>query len=379
MKKVVFMALIAITMMACNQKPSYQISGTVDDESMNGKIVYLYSTIDRERTTVDSTIVKEGAFELKGEQAEPQLMSLGFSQKDLNMKKLKNFYPIQGGFNPYEVTFVLDNNPVEVQLNLRSSVAGIAENNDYMALLKQLRQTFSMLPKISEMMRSKTNTAEQKAEIEHQYDALDQQASTLVTTYIKSHLNKLTAAKLFLDYRYSLKDQIQNEILAEAGDTFKAYPMMDRQIEHLNKLNKVAIGKKYIDFELNDLKGNPTKLSNYVGKHKVVLVDFWASWCPPCIRSIPGLLKMYKTYHKKGFEIVGVSLDQNQKDWENKVKELKITWPQMSDLKGWNNAGSQLYAVNSIPHLLLIDKDGTIVARNLHGEELEAKIKELLK
>ncbi|MCK9342504.1 MAG: AhpC/TSA family protein [Massilibacteroides sp.] len=379
MKKVVFMALIAITMMACNQKPSYQISGTVDDESMNGKIVYLYSTSDRERTAVDSTIVKKGAFKLKGEQAEPRLMTLGFSQKELNMKKLKDFYPIQGGFMPYEATFVVDNSKIEVQLKSRSTIAGIVENNDYMALLKQLRQTFSTLPEISEMMHSKTNTEEQKAEIERKYEALDQQASTFVTSYIKAHLNKLTAAKLFLDYRYSLEDKIQNEILAEAGEMFKAYPMMDRQIEHLNKLNKVAIGKKYIDFELNDLKGKPIKLSDYVGKNKVVMVDFWASWCPPCIRSIPGLLEMYKTYHKKGFEIVGVSLDQNQKDWEEKVKELKITWPQMSDLKGWNNAGSQLYAVNSIPHLLLIDKDGTIVARNLHGEELEAKIKELLK
>ena len=121
------------------------------------------------------------------------------------------------------------------------------------------------------------------------------------------------------------------------------------------------------------------KLSDYAGKGKLVLVDFWASWCGPCRREMPNLVELYKQYKNKNFEIVGVSLDQNGDSWKAAIKQLNITWPQMSDLKYWECEGAQLYAVSSIPHVVLIDGEGTIVARGLHGEELQQKVAELLK
>ena len=93
---------------------------------------------------------------------------------------------------------------------------------------------------------------------------------------------------------------------------------------------------------------------------------------------MPSLVKAYKTYKNKGFEIVGISLDSKADAWEKGVKDLNITWTQLSDLKGWKNEGAALYGVNSIPHTILVDKDGTIIAKNLHGQELEDKIKEVL-
>ena len=120
-------------------------------------------------------------------------------------------------------------------------------------------------------------------------------------------------------------------------------------------------------------------MSDYAGKGKVVLVDFWASWCGPCRREMPNLVEAYAKYKGKNFEIVGVSLDQNADSWKEAIKTLKMTWPQMSDLKYWNSEGAQLYAVNSIPHTMLIDGEGTIIARGLHGEELQTKIAEALK
>ena len=125
--------------------------------------------------------------------------------------------------------------------------------------------------------------------------------------------------------------------------------------------------------------GQNVKLSDYVGKGKVVLVDFWASWCGPCRREMPNLVEAYKQYKNKNFEIVGVSLDQNGDAWKAAIEQLNITWPQMSDLKYWNCEGAQLYAVSSIPHTVLIDGEGTIIARGLHGEDLQKKLAEVLK
>ena len=109
------------------------------------------------------------------------------------------------------------------------------------------------------------------------------------------------------------------------------------------------------------------------------IIDFWASWCGPCRREMPNLVEAYAQYKNKGFEIVGVSLDQSGEAWKDAIQKLNITWPQMSDLKYWNCEGAQLYAVSSIPHTVLIDGEGTIIARGLHGEGLQEKLAEVLK
>ena len=109
------------------------------------------------------------------------------------------------------------------------------------------------------------------------------------------------------------------------------------------------------------------------------MVDFWASWCGPCRQEMPNLVEIYAKYKSKGFEIVGVSLDQTADAWKNGIKQLKMTWPQMSDLKYWNCEGAKLYAVSSIPHTVLIGKDGTILDRGLRSEDLQKKLAELLK
>ena len=146
-----------------------------------------------------------------------------------------------------------------------------------------------------------------------------------------------------------------------------------------DKQKKTAVGTQFVDFEMQTPEGKSVKLSDYVGKGKVVLVDFWASWCGPCRREMPNLVETYAKYKGKNFEIVGVSLDQDGAAWKEAIKKLDMTWPQMSDLKFWQSEGAQLYAVNSIPHTVLIDGDGTIIARGLHGEGLQAKLAEVIK
>jgi thiol-disulfide isomerase/thioredoxin len=110
-----------------------------------------------------------------------------------------------------------------------------------------------------------------------------------------------------------------------------------------------------------------------------LLVDFWASWCGPCRVENPRLVKLYNQYKDKGFDILGVSLDGNSEAWQKAVKADRLTWTQVSDLKGWNNTAARAYGIKSIPFNLLLDKDGIIIGKNLRGPDLENKLKEIFK
>jgi thiol-disulfide isomerase/thioredoxin len=120
-------------------------------------------------------------------------------------------------------------------------------------------------------------------------------------------------------------------------------------------------------------------LSDYVEKNKYVVIDFWASWCIYCIADMPNIIETYKQYKDKGFEIVGISLDKTRDPWMKSIKDLGITWPQMSELKFWDAEAVKLYGVAALPHMILISQDGTIVARGFDGKELGYMLKEYLK
>ena len=145
------------------------------------------------------------------------------------------------------------------------------------------------------------------------------------------------------------------------------------------KLQRVGVGQPYLDFTQETPEGTFLSLSELVGKSKLLLVDFWASWCSPCRAENPNVVAVYKEYHEKGFDVLGVSLDMKKENWIKAIEDDGLIWHNVSDLKYWNNEAAQDYAVSSIPSNVLIDENGTIIAKNLRGEDLRKKVEELLK
>ena len=149
-------------------------------------------------------------------------------------------------------------------------------------------------------------------------------------------------------------------------------------VKHLDqKLRSVVmVGMDAPDIALPDSAGVVRRLSDLRGK--VVLIDFWASWCGPCRMENPNVVRVYQKYHDKGFEVFSVSLDNSREKWVQAIKKDNLLWPNhVSDLKGWSSAGGKLYGISSIPATVLVDRDGKVLARNLRGPKLEQQLKEI--
>ncbi|BDD00410.1 TlpA disulfide reductase family protein [Persicobacter psychrovividus] len=222
-------------------------------------------------------------------------------------------------------------------------------------------------------------TAEQEAQlkkIETDYEALNKQYSDYTMSFIKEHNTSIVSADLLAQQAPGLKtEQLKSglDLLQGAATETEVY---QRMTERYNTLNATAEGQPVLNFTMQTPEGK--EFSTEALQGKVFMIDFWASWCGPCRKENPNVVKMYNEYHKQGFEIVGVSLDNKKENWEKAITKDKLTWHHVSDLKGWKNEVAQKYGINSIPATVLVDASGKIVARNLRGEELEAKVKELM-
>jgi thiol-disulfide isomerase/thioredoxin len=198
-----------------------------------------------------------------------------------------------------------------------------------------------------------------------------------IDSFIKKNPNSIVSAYvLYREYSYRLTPE---EIQFNVGllDTSLQNTQYVKVLNDLvGVLKSVEPGNKAIDFEVADTSGNPVKLSSKFGK--VLLLDFWASWCPPCRAENPNLVNVYNKYNKKGFDIFAVSLDKKSEAWKKGITDDHLTWNHVSDLAYWNSAPAKLYGIRAIPSNVLIDASGTIIGRNLFDADLDKKLEEIL-
>ena len=175
-----------------------------------------------------------------------------------------------------------------------------------------------------------------------------------------------------------MKATLYQEVLKDAAKGNALMAQLRRDFPDSEPAKKAALveGAKFPDFAEKDVAGKPLSIANYKGK--VVLLDFWATWCGPCVRELPNVIKIYETYHQQGLEIIGISLDKDQQKLLSFAKEKNMTWPQYFDGLVWQNKLAVKYGVESIPATYLLDGQGTIIGKDLRGEELEQAVAKAL-
>lgn len=200
----------------------------------------------------------------------------------------------------------------------------------------------------------------------------------ITNNFIKDNITNILG--LFEIYKLSKNPRLFRKniyLFDNIPDELKKYDLYKEFQTNYNKLKTTSKGQKALDFNITTLKGEKLSLKSFKGK--LLMIDFWASWCGPCCRELPELKEIYEKYHERGFEILGISLDGNKDSWLKAVKKFDLNWHNYSDFKEWKSELVSKYMVNGIPYNIIIDKKGNIVGKGLHGEKLETLIINQLK
>lgn len=363
--KTLFASLLLIATTATAMAQEYSVRGTINEEA-NGKTIYLAKRTYPGWTKLDSTVVKDRKFEINGNTAEPQIVYLLIN--DEGKEKPDNF--------------VLENSIIAIDAKLGEGLTvramGTKANdafNEYKDILGQFSPKFMNYRK---QLYDPATTQAQKDSITALWIADEKVYNQAIDEFVLANCDNYTGFYFLRNLVDSWPVERTKAALAKAPADIQATKTYKNLADYVVTLERVAVGKPYSDISGNTPEGKEIKLSDYIGKSKLILVDFWASWCGPCMQELPNVIKAYETYHPKGLEIIGVSLDNSADAWKGAITKNNMPWPQMSDLKGWQSAAAATYAVHAIPATLLLDENGIIIERNLRGEALQKKLAELL-
>lgn len=355
------MVMIGIT--SCTeQKTAYTITGTIN--GIDTAMVFLKKRELSQWITIDSTVLQNHNFTFTGSVTSPEMYYIIVTEKDILLP------------------FFIDNADIDMVITADSAlvtkVSGSAPQDIYQMFLRQNDKLDKEKSEIYKAYRKAEEAGDEAgiARADSLYEDAEVRQKEMILQFAKDQGTSVVAPYLILRYAYLFELPEMEEVMVALDTSLNGMLYYDDLMKRVAILRAVQVGQPAPELIQTDTAGQPFALSSLKGR--VVLVDFWASWCGPCRAENPNVVKAWKSFHDKGFDVLGVSLDKNRDKWLAAVKDDGLTWYQVSDLQGWNNAASGLYGVSSIPANVLVDREGIIVARNLRGDDLLGKLKEVM-
>jgi len=364
MKKIIHLLIVLTLLSGCSSEPKYVVKGEIDGS--DSITFYFQARESGNIITIDSALSKKGKFTMKGGKVDyPQMIQ------------------VVAGDTRKRTSFYLENSKIDITGTLDSlfnaKVTGSKTHDEYVSFVdsnKPLSEKYSELYE-EYQTANQAGDASRVAEIEKEAADIQKEMSDLQKNFIISNPASYVSPSILISISYQMEADEIETLINGLDDYVAAIPEIQSLNKRLAVMKAVAIGQKAPDFTMNDVDGNPVTLSSRTGS-KLLLVDFWAAWCSPCRLENPNVVKVYNEFNKKGFDVFGVSLDQEKDDWVKAIADDNLTWTHVSDLQYWSNAAAKLYAVNLIPANFLLDETGTIIGRNLRGEDLYNKVNEVL-
>ena len=361
-KKILFLCITFFCSLISRASDSaFTISGKLD--KVKKGVIYLY--IFGENTKKDSSKIKNGKFSFKGYIQKP-------SSAMLDLKNGKQDY-FKFYVEPANITIT----GIGDSLGLLT-VKGSPVNDDDKILKQRLeyisKWEVSLDKPYGEAVKAKNKAVTDS--LDEVFDNILKEKRKVVAAFVKDYPHAMRSAMAITEnYAYYAEADEVEPLYNLLGNDLKKSAIGIEIKKMLDVYKSVAVGKVPPDFTQTTPDGKPISLSSLKGKY--VLVDFWASWCGPCRRENPNVVKTYNQFKDKGFDIFGVSYDTKRDKWEKAIKDDGLIWQQVSDLQGWKNATSSLYGIRAIPSNLLLDKDGKIIAKNIFGKKLTDKLSEI--